>query len=159
MYVEDDMLVPYENFLNFVINFYDVSPKYVPSFVRIEEQNGVLYNTDNMNINNRNISDIISIQGKKFISLDVSYHAFWILPKSILKKHILAPSFSKTSTHRELAASFCIWELNKTGLIELDTDMKISKLCYAFHLPNNYVTNPSSAHGKIKIDELLFFKS
>ena len=47
MYLEDDMLVPFDNFFEYIKNFDLLYPiNCVPSFIRIEENNGKEYVTD-----------------------------------------------------------------------------------------------------------------
>jgi hypothetical protein len=154
MYTEDDMDVPFKNFLDYLSKFWDLWPYYVPSFVRIEKNdNGELYNTDNEKVNLITKEKIIKIQGKSFVALESSYHAFWILPKEILEQYLYI--FNRVSSSQEMAASFDWYDLDKTGLVELTNDYKVSNVCYSYHLPNTYVNNSSFGYGKIKMDELI----
>lgn len=151
MYTEDDMKIPYKNFLMYTENFSLLWDRYIPSFVRIEEFQGKKYITDVTTYHNKN--DIISLHGKRFIHLSNPYHAFWIMPRQALVKTLTA-SFTRLDTWRELAASYPMWELKKTPLVMIEND-KISPLCYSYHLPNNYAMFPNTSFGKIQIDNLI----
>lgn len=153
MYVEDDMLIPYENFLEYINNFDDLFKlNCVPSFIRIEEFNGKEYIVD---VTQKQINrNRININGKEFVNLEQPYHAFWILPQKELKESI-TDNFTQISEHREWAASYVMWELQKTPYVLMDVD-KINKLSYSYHLSNNYSKNQDSPFGKLECDSNLF---
>lgn len=151
MYTEDDVLLPYENFLNYINNFNILWNKYIPSFIRVEVNNNEEYITD-VTVPH-SVKDIILYKGKKFINLSNPYHAFWILPKKALKEE-LSPKFNRLETWRELAASYPMWELKKIPLVEVH-DNKISNLCYSYHLPNNYANFSNTPFAKIKVKDII----
>ncbi len=145
MYIEDDMMIYFENYLNYLINFKTLYPKYVPAFVRIEEKNGEEFISD---IPTKQPLDSIFIGDKFFhaFPFPINYHAFWIMPQKELKESI-KENFVQETEGREFAAMYVGWELGKKALVELDKGL-ISKKCYSYHLPNNYV------EGKIKPEEI-----
>lgn len=176
-YLEDDMYVPYKNYLNYLDNFRLLWPNHVPSFVRIEEFNGDRYITD---ATERQHANPVQICGKWFCNLKNPYHAFWIMPQKELKETLIE-DFIRTSDSRVTAASYPMWELNKEPVVELQFEKlvasrelaasflmwglikkplvqmdrhSISELCYSFHLPNNYANCPDSIHGKIKPENI-----
>lgn len=151
MYVEDDMLVPYENYLNYLENFKLLWPRAVPSFVRIEENNGEQFISD---VPKQQQLHIHHINGKQFHSFTFpySYHAFWIMPAKELKE-TMNNEFVQLSDGREFAASHVAWGLNKMPMVELENG-QISKKCYSYHLPNNYATSPGTPNGKIKPENI-----
>jgi hypothetical protein len=153
MYVEDDMLLPYENFLEYINNFDELYKiNCVPSFVRIEEFNDVEYIVD---LTKNQVEGLkININNKTFINLNQPYHAFWILPNKELKESI-NENFKMISTNRELSASYVMWGLNKTPYVLMDGN-KINKLSCSYHLTNNYSKMVESPFGKIRFDSVIF---
>jgi hypothetical protein len=161
MYIEDDMGVPYNNFKEFVDNFYMLWPVYVPAFIRVESFNDKEYVVDVLD--NKNIENCIEIGGKKFFDLSVArrniahaYHAFWIMPQKELKETMynIKDPFFRISTDREWAASFTTWKLEKIPLVRID-DNKISKLSYSYHLSNNYSSDGGATPvAKIEVDKI-----
>jgi len=151
MYVEDDMLVPYQCFSEYIENFNMVwGLGYVPSFIRIETLNDKEFVTDV--IVQQNIEPYI-IQNKKFIRLTHPYHAFWIMPQKELKETLVS-NFVRKETSRENAASYSILELNKIPIVRIEEN-EISKMCYSYHLANNYVCNPNTPFAKIEVKNIL----
>lgn len=149
MYLEDDMYLPYKNYLNYLENFKILFPKYIPSFVRIEtkRENGISteYVTD---ITVKQQLKTVEIGGKQFTNLQQPYHGFWIMPQDALKK-TLREDFVRLHTSRETAASYPMWELHKTPMIETE-DGQISDKCYSYHLSNNYANAKESPFAKIQ---------
>jgi hypothetical protein len=148
MYIEDDMEIPFENFKNYLKNFKLLWPSFVPSFVRLETFEREKYIVDAVNRNFKRYE----IEGREFIGLSNPYHAFWIMPQKELKE-TLRPDFARLDTWRELAASYPMWELKKTPLVEI-TNGQIEPLCYSYHLTNNYAPDLNTPFGKIKITDL-----
>jgi uncharacterized protein YkvS len=156
MYVEDDMLVPYEGFCEYLNNFsvvWDLG--YVPSFIRIETMDDKEFITD---VTTEQTLEPIIIENKKFVTFQhpTHYHAFWIMPQKQLKE-TLTENFERVETSREMAASYPMWELNKTPIVKIEEN-QIDKLCYSYHLPNNYATNPNTKFGKIEVKNVLKIK-
>lgn len=134
LYVEDDVLVPYENYLNYLENFKLLWPKYVPSFIRVEEKEDGQYVGD---VHEKQYLNIINVGDKQFnaFPFPFNYHAFWIMPQKELKE-VMDDGFVMLSDGREFAASFVAWHLGKPALVEIE-DNQVSKKCYSYHLPNN----------------------
>lgn len=155
MYIEDDIIIPFENFKVYLNNFENLFPSYIPSFIRLEHKKEDLFIVDVQKRVNLSEKEIISINNKNFITLERPYHAFWIMPSKELKESI-TNDFVRYNECREMAASYPMSELKKRPLIMLDGD-KISSLCYSFHLPNNYVNMEGLGHkfGRIKIEDLI----
>lgn len=154
MYTEDDMLLPYENYLNYLENFKILYPKYVPSFIRIEEKNGEKYVSD---VLEKQTLSIIQIEGKDFAALPFpqNYCGFWVMPQKELKESIInnAASFLHLSDGREFNAMFVGWGLGKPALVEIENG-QVSNKCYSYHLPNNYTNAEGLKNGKIKAKEI-----
>lgn len=150
MYVEDDMDVPFENFITYTENFKLLWPSYIPSFVRIERFEGKEFNTDNTAHQH---PVFININNKTFTTLGNPYHAFWIMPQKELKSTML-PNFVRREISRETAASYPMWGLRKKPLVMIENG-QVSPLCYSYHLANNYAPYSCTPFGKIEISKLL----
>ena len=150
-YVEDDELLPYENYLNYLENFKALYPKYVPSFVRIEVKDEVEYISD---IPEKQPLEIIEVGGKQFnaFKFPINYCGMWIMPQKELKGAI-TEDFTKLSDGREFNAMFVGWGLQKPALVEIENGL-ISKKCYSYHLPNNYALSEGTPNGKIKPENI-----
>ncbi len=149
MYIEDDMYLPVHSYLNYIKNFNLLWPQYVPSFVRIEvDENLDEFVSD---VVNRQPLNIIEIGGKQFAPLPFpeNYHAFWIMPGKELKEAML-DNFTWLSDYRERNAMYPGWGLGKITLVEIEYRM-VSKKCYSYHLPNNYIKAPMP-NAKIRIE-------
>ena len=160
MYLEHDMLVPYQNFVEYTKNFKLLYHKgFVPSFIRVEGANSKQYVTDLLGPQNDVFS--VNIDGKVFANLTQPYHAFWIMPQGELHDAIKSvenifktPFYAPDAINRELAASFPMWQLGKVPLVLLDGD-RISPLCYSYHTTNNYAKDSNHPHAKIELDNLI----
>ncbi|HMG14151.1 MAG TPA: hypothetical protein VK590_01820 [Saprospiraceae bacterium] len=155
MYTEDDMMLPWENFKNYIQTFHQLWPRYIPGLVRVEKAHDKLYITDSPLHQKFNTSlwyNQIDIRGL-LTNINYPYHAQWIMPHEALKSS-MRDNFVRMEDNRELAASYPMWELNKTALVKLTSENQIDPLCYTYHLPNNYSMSPDSSFGKIEVDKL-----
>lgn len=150
LYIEDDMLLPYENYLNYLENFKTLYPYAVPSFVRIERKDGQDYISD---IPKTQQLQIVNKGGKQFhaFPFPYNYHAFWIMPAKELKDSMKS-DFVKLSDGREFGAMYVGWELKKPAMVEIENGL-VSKKCYSYHLPNNYALGDGE-NGKIKPENI-----
>lgn len=159
MYVEDDMLIPYEGFIEFTKKFEDLyEENYIPGFVRLEYRDGVYYNTDNANIHNICNSEIIERNNRKYFKIINPYQGFWVLPRDFLKESIKksGKKFIYKEKHdyiREYMALYPIDELKMVSIVELNNN-KIHPNSYIYHLANNYVGN-TSGFGSVPIEKLV----
>jgi hypothetical protein len=157
IYTEDDMLLPENNFIEYLNNFKLLYPlDKVPSFIRLEKYENNFYVTD---ITEEQIDrPIFKIENKNFVNLSTPYHAFWILPQKELKESI-QNNFQEFNhigdCNREMMASYVMWGLNKTPYVLLEGEY-FSKLSYSYHLPNNYSSNINTVFGKLKVDSFVF---
>lgn len=154
MYIEDDILVPYENYLNYIENFKLLYPEFVPSFIRIEEKNGEEYVSDVLERRELYYTIAMGFSEKQFAALifPQDYHGFWVMPQKELKESI-NENFLKVSDGREFNAMWVGWGLGKTALVEIENG-QVSKKCYSYHLPNNYALAEGIKNGKIKANEI-----
>jgi len=149
MYIEDDMVIPYANYLNYLDNFKLLYPHNVPSFIRIELKGEEYYVTD---VTEPQELNKINVGEKDFVILNQPYHAFWIMPQKELKESITR-TFYKPTDCRECAASYIMGELKLVPLVELDGD-EISELCYSYHIANNYVNADGIPFAKLKPNQI-----
>lgn len=153
-YFEDDILLPYENYLNYLENFKILYPKFVPSFIRIEEKNGEEYVSD---VLEKQSLSIIQVEGKEFAALPFpqNYFGFWLMPQKELKESIInnEASFLQLSDGREFNAMWTGWGLGKPALVEIDNG-QVSRKSYSYHLPNNYANAEGLNNGKILAKEI-----
>lgn len=157
MYIEDDMLLPYQNYLSYLEKFRFLWPGFVPSFVRIEKKDTIEYISDIPERHNLT-KNIIEINGRIFTSFKFphNYHAFWIMPQKELRES-MTEDFTTLSDFREKNASYPSWQLHKPPLVELekiDGKYFIKKDCYSYHLPNNYALSPDSPNAKLTPEEI-----
>ncbi len=156
MYIEDDEVVPYLNYLNYIENFKLLWPNNVPSFVRIEVKDMVEYVSDipKQIEPHDGLYWIHSGTNKIFaiIPFPINYHGFWIMPQKELKES-MKENFVRLSDGREFAAMYVGWELGKATLLQIENGV-ISKKCYSYHLPNNYALSEGTPNGKIKPENI-----
>jgi hypothetical protein len=161
MYLEDDIIIPYETYLRYIENFWTLWPEAVPGLLRYEEVNGIKF----FNELNEPIwtTWVVAKENKTFAYWSRPYTAAWILPTKILKPCIdlLGNDFTtntntscfaylnngtKKEHHliRENAASFTNWQLGKPTYVELDkaptvgipVDIPATSICA--HSSNKY---------------------
>lgn len=170
MYVEDDIFVPRENYLNYLNLFGLMWPQFIPSFVRTEEKDGVLYCTDAFIRTRISRRDILNIGGREFVTLDNPYHAFWVMPRDALKAS-MNKDFERIHEGgkwvREIAASYglmpgkrqCVrwdsYDVQRRGLVEVDRRLKVSTLCRVRHTTNKYINDRGFNFGKIRLDRVI----
>lgn len=154
LYIEDDMVLPYNNFFQFTKKFKDLWPKYIPGFIRVEQYNGPdsdKFSPDIMiEINN---GMVVEVDNKKYVNMPYhyNYHAFWILPKEAIKDAIIEigeQAFLEVTENRERSASFVIWVLNVPCLLSIDENGKLDSSCLSYHTPNNY------PHSARRLDDI-----
>ncbi len=158
MYIEDDMLVSWENFKAYLEKFYLLYPNYIPSFIRIEEKDRTQFISDVPEYHKINEEEIVHVKDRMFTSFKFphNYHAFWIMPQKELKES-MKDNFIQLSEGREFAASYTAWELGKKPLVEIykeDGKYFIDQKCYSYHLPNNYALG-SGPNGQIPVKDIL----
>lgn len=150
LYCENDLLFPFANFQNYQENFALLWPNCIPSLLRVEEFEGSEYALD---VTQRQECTLIHVGGQRsFTTLKEPYHGLWAMPQLELKE-TMPPDFDRLSDSREVAASFPMWELNKTPLLQMD-GKQVNRKCLVSHLANNYAPCPTSPYGKLKIGDI-----
>jgi hypothetical protein len=122
----------------------------VPSFIRVEQCNGKKFVID---VTSPQSVDLIFVNGKFFGTLSQPYHAFWIMPKKQLKEN-MDNDFVKVDLSRENAASYPMWGLHKKPMVRIEGN-QISRLCFSYHLANNYACDNNTYFGKIEVKNIL----
>ena len=153
LYIEGDMLIPYEAYLNYLENFKLLYPKYAPMFVRIEKKDNIEYLSDIIEQHKITETDIINIGSKQFfeIKFPQNHNGCWLMPAKELSESI-KPNFCDVSDNRELNSNYISWGLQKKSLVEIvekEGKYFIAENCYIYHLPNNYIES-SLPNGKIE---------
>lgn len=170
MYVEDDIFVPYENYLNYISVFDLLWPRYIPSFIRTEEKEGQLYCADSFKRTRVKNHDIVRIAGRQFVCLDNPYHAFWVMPRKALSESMnenFERVYEGNTWIRETAASYGLapgscpyacwgsYDVQKKGLVQVDDRLLVSPLCQVRHTTNKYINDTGFNFGKIRVDRLI----
>ena len=156
-YLEDDHLLPYDNYAACLEKYDMMWPNFVPTFIRIEESDGKQYISDVPKHYRVEELGVTSINGRLFTSFRFphNYNGFWMMPTKYLKENI-TPDFTKMTDAREWSAMYPTWELNKKGLIEVyqkDNKWYIHENNYSWHLPNNYIGS-SMGNASIEVNEI-----
>lgn len=145
-YTEDDIYLPFANFLHYQARFAVLWPNYVPGFIRVEKHDGEEWVVD---VTERQPC----VPVRTFhCALKQPYHGFWILPQEALKAGIWE-HFVQLHHSREAAASFPMADLGKTALVKIE-DGKVIPECWAYHISNSYAPCPTSPFGKLKVGEI-----
>ncbi|KAI8110173.1 hypothetical protein M9435_001852 [Picochlorum sp. BPE23] len=154
MYLEDDILIPLKSMKYFMDSFDEVWSKgYSPGFLRVEEVGGKFYASDLLDAH-QTMSDSQRFDAgdQQFVSLITPYHAFWILPGSVLQQegeHLLQnPSCLET---RETYASFPWCSLHHRPAVPLLPDGHINPVSWVWHLPNNYAKDGNRRLGTVQV--------
>jgi hypothetical protein len=158
LYIEDDILIPYDALLNYLNNFNLLWPNHIPSFFRYEinsDQKKCSPDHDNFFIKEENL---LFKNDKVFYSSPVRiYSACWAIPAKILKE-VIDDSFIDIDklvldNHKlmilEWSASYVNWTLRHKFGISNCLELKKENLKYLLsddilvhHLPNKYVNKP-----------------
>jgi len=155
IYTEDDLLLPYENFISYKEKADVFWPKAFPAFIRIETKNDEYFNVDCWVPTVIKKNEIIEINNYKFIKwLHNPHQALWILKKEHLKES-LPHNFVRFENSIENASNYLTRELHKDLMFEITDDFKIKQNCWIYHLPNNYSNTTGTIHGKLKFTEMV----
>jgi hypothetical protein len=103
---------------------------------------------------------VVSVEGKKFISIGEPYHGMFIMDRNLVQEHINSEYFylgQKGWYGIRESANLGNTYINVPQGFEHKVLIPIDNFsdCWIPHLTNNYVTNPNSPHSKIKIETLL----
>ena len=143
MYIEDDLVINYEQFTNYLDNFKHLWPNYVPSFLRyeVDPNNHKQYVPDYDRQIVIETNNVFKIHNKTFYRLKNHYSACWICPKSILQEYLTSDFLFNAikmpdGCIRERAASFVNWYMGRDILVQTE-DGQCSNLSLIHHSSNN----------------------
>ncbi len=178
IYVEDDILLSYDNFIYFLYFRELLRPHgLIPSFQRVEynSDNNRLYLTDQIPAKGRRTggsgldkSNRVDLGGYAFVSLDFPYNAMFILDRDLAREYARSPSFDR-KTSRPVQPEWSIAARAAMGLcfenvppgfknryvspVNPDT-LTTPHWSWVFHIANNYVTNKYTPFAKARVDQL-----
>ena len=171
MYLEDDILLSFENFSYFLYYRELLKEKrLIPSFQRIEYNDCTnrLYFADQVGVSNFNSRDRVKLDGYEFVNLDYPYDAMFILDRELALEYIGTRSFDRELSERvrpdcdvavRAAMGLC-YENVPSGFahryVSPVNPATLTTPCWSwvYHLPNNYVNNHLKAFGKTRVDQL-----
>jgi len=172
MYLEDDIDIPFENFIRYIENIEILYPARYPAFFRIEKQDSEKYWVDGP-ANIIRYNEIIELNGRRFLSLKSSYHACWAMRQKdlgeLINDNFINPRFidpailelhKNTGWNswgiREIAASYPLYSLNKQCFVEIlpreGSGVLVSPLSMVEHLPKNYTSGP---HKLVRYEDMI----
>jgi hypothetical protein len=158
IYIEDDILVP-NKAINYWLKYNEmlIDLNYNLGFVRIEVENGAEYITDIVN----HLNTIIHLNDQPFCVNNATYCAFWVYNKCEFNKFVNHPYYDPnnvpnygTRERSAIGLHGCgtIWY--KNTVIPMIND-KLIEECKIYHMPNNYVNDPTNGFATIKFDEIV----
>ena len=162
VYVEDDILIKYEQLINHLKNLEQLWPNYVPILFRYEiNKNNQRYSVDSIHPIRLQSENLIQINDLWYHNIGTYYSGCWSLTKTILKQLIdegLEFTTTKREKSREMAASLVNWELDKQGLLQLEKQADkfvISEHSLIHHTSDKYTNQSYGMFGRFKLTEVL----
>jgi len=168
MYLEDDILITEKNIAYWLKSREELrSSKVIPSFLRFEKKKDseILYSSD---VITRSIFDklprIKETESYYYVNLPYPYQGMYLLDRELMHEHLTGPSSVPQNTpwdiREKAAAGLTFIKIPKgcvsRNFIGYDFENKcIDPNSLIHHLPNNYVDNPDTPLGKIKVNELI----
>ena len=171
IYVEDDILLSFDNFCYFVHYREKLkSAGLIPSFQRIEynDADNRLYLLDQKGVSDFGSRKRVDLDGYAFVNLDYPYDAMFILDRDLALEYVETPSFDQERSKvmlpeldiRERAAMGLCFENPPQGFVvryasPVDPATLLTPYwCWVYHLTNNYAKDHLTPFGKIRIDQL-----
>ena len=155
VYIEDDILIKYEQLMNHLKSLDELWPNYVPVLFRYElNKHNERYSVDSIHPIKLQTENIIQINDVTYYNIRMYYSGCWALTKTILKQLIdegLEFVTTNREKSREVAASLVNWELNKQCVFQLEKGadkFQISELSLIHHASDKYVNQPHGIFGK-----------
>ena len=173
LYVEDDIDIPFENFIRYIENIAILYPARYPAFFRIEDHDTEKYWVESENTNIIRYNEIVELNGRRFLSLKSSYHACWAMTQKELAESINENFANPNFIHpdilelhkntgwdiygiREVAASYPTCSLNKQCFVEIlpreGSGVRASPLSMVKHLPKNFTSVP---HKFVRYEDMV----
>jgi hypothetical protein len=171
IYVEDDILLSFENFCYFV-HYREAfrSKRLIPSFQRIEynESDNRLYLLDQVGASDFESRRRVNADGYAFVNLDYPHNAMFILDQDLAAEYIGTASFDRerSKTVRpewglcERASMGLCFESPPEGFVfryvspvDIST-MTTPRWSWVYHVANNYANDRLKPFAKTRIDQL-----
>jgi len=174
MYLEDDILVLPEVFDAWRLDL-DLLDEFrlERGVLRVEKSNGgELFSSDWWRTAKSPTS--YTVRERTFVVPDSAYQACWLLNREQMRRFhsseawhhgwiseswaaTMSPYLATDKYMRE-RASFgpaFVWPGPARRVLPLGSDGQIDSICYVYHLPNNYVHNPQTLLGKVRVGRLI----
>ena len=160
VYTEDDILLPYENFLFWTQQEVELwQQDLLPGFLRVEQHPDYpLVSVDNATTTGK--PEIVNIGKHKYVRNLSPYAALWILTKQGLQKFLLDSQWHTGYLGyphypvREKVAIGYAWKKLPAGdhkhrmALAMNKGMQIDPRAFVYHLPNNYANNTNLFSGQ-----------
>ena len=171
IYVEDDILVSFDNFCYFT-HFRKLltGQGLIPSFQRIEynKADNRLYLVDQKGASDFRSRKRVNVGGYAFVNLDHPYNAMFILDRHLALEYVETASFDREGSKivqpnwdiRERAAMGLCFENPPQGFVSryvspVNPDTLMTPYwSWVYHITNNYTQNCRTPFGKTRTDQL-----
>jgi hypothetical protein len=170
IYVEDDILISFDNFCYFMHYRNTLEPMgLIPSFQRMEynDADNRLYLVDQINVSNFTSRKRVDVDGYAFVTLDYPYNAMFILDRDLALEYVETPSFDQERSKlvqpdwdiRERAAMGLCFENPPRGFAvryasPVDPGTLLTpSWSWIYHLANNYTQDRLTPFGKTRADQ------
>jgi hypothetical protein len=171
IYIEDDILVSFDNFCYFVYYRKLLEDKrLIPSFQRIEYNNvdNWLYLVDQIGASDFRSRKRVDLDGFAFVNLDFPYSAMFILDRELALEYVKTPSFDrarskmvqpKMDVAARAAMGLCYENPPQGFVLRYVSPVNPSTLMtpywsWVYHTPNNYAQNRLTPFAKTRTDQL-----
>jgi hypothetical protein len=171
IYIEDDILVSYDNFRYFV-HYRDVLREHqlIPSFQRIEynDADNSLYVVDQLATNEFSTRNRVTAGSYDFVNLDNPYAAMFVLDHELASEYVRSASFDRSQSEQvnpewgvaERAAMGLCYENVPPGFTSRfvspvdSVKLTTPRWSWVYHMTNNYSKNRMTPFAKVRADRL-----
>jgi hypothetical protein len=170
IYVEDDVLLSFDNFCYFV-HYRDMlkERRLIPSFQRIEynDADNRLYLLDQIGVTDFTSRGCVNLDGYAFVNLDYPFNAMFILDRELALEYVETPSFDRERSKVarpdwdvacRAAMGLCFEHPPQGFAARYVSPIDPSTLTapswsWIYHLPNNYAKDRLKPFAKTRIDQ------
>jgi hypothetical protein len=171
IYVEDDILLSFDNFCYFV-HYREAlkEERVIPSFQRIEynDADQHLYLVDQVGVSDFGSRKRVDVDGYAFVNLDHPYSAMFILDRDLANEYVETPSFDRQRSKlvqpeydvAARAAMGLCFESPPPGFAfryvspVVPNTLTTPYWSWVYHITNNYAKNRLKPFAKTRIDQL-----
>jgi hypothetical protein len=170
IYVEDDVLISFDNFCYF-IHYREIlkEKRLIPSFQRIEynDADNRLYLLDQIGVTDFSSKVRVDLDGYAFVNLDYPFNAMFILDRELALEYVETPSFDRERSKAvgpgwdvacRAAMGLC-FEAPPQGFaaryVSPVDPSTLTTPCWSwvYHLPNNYAKDRLKPFAKTRTDQ------